>query len=328
MIVLITGATGFLGSKTVEQFVELDWVTGVVATGRSMRESRRVVSPKVEYKLGDLSSPEFVEGIVKGVDLVINTAALSSPWGTKEQYQRANVLTQKNLIDASIKHGVKRFVFISTPGLYHNGNDRFLVNEGEPLPVKFVNQYAATKREAEVLLEESELSFVSLRPRAIIGAGDTTIMPRLIKAQEEGKLKVVGDGENILDLTSVENVVLATILASRVKEEVTGRAYNITNGEPVKLWWAINTVLDGLGKERVSNRVSYRLAYFGGAVMEVISKWLTKKEPAITRYSIDVLAKNFTLDISDARKNLEYSPKMTTQESIDQFVDWYSEEAD
>ena len=326
MKVLITGATGFLGSKTVEQIIKLPEVTHVIATGRTMRESRRVDSTKVEYKLGDLASREFVNSIVKEVDVVVNTAALSSPWGTEEQYRTANVLTQKNLIEASEKHGIERFVFVSTPGLYHNGDDRLLVKESEPLPEKFANQYAATKREAEILLETSGLAFVTIRPRAIIGAGDTTIMPRLIKADEEGKLKIVGDGENKLDLTSVENVAYAIILGIKANKEALGRAYNITNGEPLKLWWAINTVLVGLGRKKVEKKVGYRLAYLGGGLMELVSRLITKKEPPITRYSIDVLAKNFTLDISDARRLLNYTPKMTTQESIDQFVKWYSEQ--
>ena len=112
----------------------------------------------------------------------------------------------KNLISVAKSHNIKRFIYVSTPSLYFNGTDRFDIKESDALPKKFINAYSKTKYEAEIELEKSAIPYVILRPRALIGRGDSIIMPRLIRVFQEGKLKIIGDGKNIVDLTSLSNV--------------------------------------------------------------------------------------------------------------------------
>ena len=207
MNILLTGSTGFLGFRTLERLVKLNYVDKIIATGRSLQKSRKISHPKVKYILGDLSDKAFVNTLIKDIDIVINTASLSSPWGSEASFYLANIQTQKNIISSSEITGVKRFIYISSPSIYYNGEDRIMVKEKDPLPTRFVNNYSKTKREAEVLLENSNLNYIIIRPRAIIGRGDTVIMPRLIKAHSDGRLKIIGNGENKVDLTSVNNVV-------------------------------------------------------------------------------------------------------------------------
>ena len=323
MKILLTGATGFLGFRTLEKLVEWPAVSEVVATGRTLRDSHKVNHPKVSYVLGDLSDAAFVRELVKDVNYIIHAAALSAPWGDYETFKRANLVSQQNLLAASKGRRLQKYVFISTPSLYFDSSDRLNIKESDPLPRKFINHYAATKRLAEIELEKSSLPYVILRPRALTGRGDTVIMPRLIRAFDEGRLKTIGKGTNMVDLTSVANVVDAIMLSLTASDEATNEIYNISNGEPVALWEKVALVLKSMGKELSQQKISYSVANSLAHVLEWKAKITNGKEPVLTVYSVGTLAKSFTMDISKAKALLGYQPKLSTDEAIHEFVDWY-----
>lgn len=324
MKILLTGATGFLGFRTLELLIDIPEVTHIVATGRTLKPTHTVTHPKVSYQLGDLTDASFVQQLVQQVHYVIHAAALSAPWGKYNTFEAANVLTQNNLIKASQAHDIQRFVYISTPSLYVNGQHRLDVKESDPLPGKFINAYAATKRLAEIALENSGLPYVILRPRALIGRGDTVIMPRVLRSYEEGRLKIIGNGKNLVDLTSVANVAQAIWLSLTTQKEGLNQVYNITNGEPVYLWEKIGQVLELMGKQLPSKKVPYTLVAAVAQIMEWKSKLKNYQEPVLTKYGVGTLAKSFTLDISKAKTLLGYAPTINTDTAIQEFVDWYS----
>jgi len=323
MKILLTGATGGLGFRTLEKLIENPKIEKIIATGRVIRPTHFVEHSKVNYILGDLENADFVSELVKKADYIIHAAALSSPWGKYSEFEKVKVFTMNNLINAAKIHNIKRFVYISTPSLYFNGQDRFDVKESEQLPTTFVNAYSKTKYEAELALEKSGIPYVTLRPRALIGRGDTIIMPRLIRAFEEGKLKIIGDGKNIVDLTSLANVAESIELALFVNDAGLNQIYNITNGEPVQLWETIEKVLTLLGHEMNKKKVPYSVVKFASQIMELKAKLTNYKEPALTTYGVGILAKSFTMEISKAKSLLGYSPKISTDEAIDEFVSWY-----
>lgn len=325
MKILLTGATGFLGYRTLESLVLKQGVLSIIAVGRTIKETHLVEHSKIEYRLGDLCDKDFVDGIVKGCSHIIHAAALSSPWGKLDDFYKANVISQRNLIDAAKKHAVKKYIFISTPSLYFELKNKFNIKESDKLPKKFINDYAATKYQAEMELVKSSTPYVILRPRALTGRGDTVIMPRLIRAHQEGRLKIIGDGENIADLTSVANVVDAIYLSLNADEKAINEIYNITNGEPVKLWGAIETVLKKLNKIPPTKKVSFGLVKFIAQILEMKSKMTDMKEPSLTKYGVGTLAKSLTMDISKARALLNYEPQVSTEEAIEEFVKWYLE---
>lgn len=319
----MTGATGFLGFRTLEKLVEEDWVNSVIATGRTLRTSHTVDHLKVNYQLGDLCDVKFVQSLVQQADMIIHAAALSSPWGKEAEFKKANIDPQAILIEAAIKFGIKRFIYVSTPSMYFSGKNRFNIKESDLLPNQFVNQYSETKREAEILLEDSGLEYVILRPRALTGRGDTVIMPRLIRAYDEGRLKIIGNGKNMADLTSVANVADALILSIQAEREAVNQTYNITNDEPVELWKSIEMVLNLMGKKLNKKKVPFGLVIFIAQLMEWKSKLSNYKEPALTKYGVGVLAKSQTLNVSKAKNLLGYTPKITNDEAIIEFVEWY-----
>lgn len=327
MKLLITGATGFLGGRLTERMSKEPTITEITATGRTLKSGNICASNKVTYLLGDLNDENFVKTLfVEHVDVIINCASISSPWGSHELFYTANYLSQKWLIAKSIKRKIKRFIYIGTPSIYFDYSNRIGITELDYIPAKRVNHYAQTKWMAEKLLEQSGLVYVTLRPRALIGAGDTVIMPRLIRSHAEGRLRVMGDGKNIADLTPVNNFIDAIWLAINADSKHCNTDYNISNGNTKQLWPYIQKVLKSIGMKPIDKRTPYWLLYAIAWLMEKKGTYIDGgTEPVLTRYSVGILAKSFSFDISKARDRLGFNPTQTVDEAIEEFADWYKE---
>jgi len=323
----VTGCSGFLGGRVAKYFASSFKKYTVVAAAR--RPDRQVELEKNNciVKLGNLLDKDYCEEITNNIDFVLHCAGLSSPWGDYGEFYKANVEVTKNILEASCSHGVRKFIFISTPSIYFNFKDRFLVKEADPLPESLVNNYASTKLIAENhVLDKNgnDILTLALRPRAIIGAEDTVIFPRLLRAYHAGKLRIVGRGDNRCDLTCAANVITAMECAISAGEAAFGRAYNITDGNPVNLWEMINTLLVGLELRPVTKGAPESLALMYARFVEMRHKVLRRSsEPELTCYGMGTLSKSLTLDISLATRYLGYSPVQTTAEGISEFIKWY-----
>jgi len=265
--------------------------------------------------------------LVKQVDVVVHCAALSAPWGPYQAFQEANVQITQQLLAAAKQVGIKRFIQISSPSIYVQYQHQFNIKE-DYLPKKFVNAYAATKYLADqaVLTEVKQgLEAIILRPRAIYGAQDQTIMPRLLKAYQEGRLKIIGKGDNYADLTTVQNLCDAILLALETQNPLAlGQIYNISNGAPVPLWSLIPQILEKLNLPWKAKHIPFGLANCAVAAMELWSKLKGgKREPTLTRYGIAALYYSTTLNIDKAKTLLQYHPKQSNEEGIDEFVQWW-----
>lgn len=325
MKILITGASGFLGGRLTKHLTQSSDYE-VIATSRSNHRAQELNAVGATYHAGNPMSSDFILPLIKKADIVVHCAALSSPWGKKSDFHSANFTLTKQLIDWSKDNNVKRFINIATPSIYFNFKDRYNVKESDPLPKKLVNAYAETKLAAEqyALAQNSEeFKVISLRPRAIIGAEDTVLFPRLMRAYEEGKLRIIGDGKNIADFTSVGNLVVAIEKAIHAADRACGRTYNITDGQPLSMWKTVNNLLTRLGKETLTKHIPYPIVATVARFSEWKSRMTDGKEPALVHYGVASLAKSVTLDISAAREELGYVPVMTTEETLEEFVRWY-----
>lgn len=331
MRLLVCGATGFLGSHVARRLARRDDVAEVVATGRTRRAVHDVAHAKVRYVLGDLADPATVAALFAPAPThVVNCASLSAPWGRRADFERANVDTQRLLVRAAEAHGVERFVYVSSPSVYALRGRRLGVRESDPLPRRYASPYARTKAAAERLLAASALAYVTLRPRALVGAGDTVIVPRLLRAHRAGRLRVVGTGRNVIDLTPVRSVAAAVerALAADLPPAALREAYNVTNGAPVELWPTINGVLARLGEPLVRGRLPRWLGLAAAAATELRATLTPgRPEPALTRYGIRVLADSTTLDIAKARRLLGYAPAQSLDEALDEYVAWHTLQA-
>jgi nucleoside-diphosphate-sugar epimerase len=328
--ILITGASGFLGGRLLKHFTQAYPDAEFLGMGRRSDRQAEFKSLGCAFQTGDLLNTDDCQSLTAGQDAIIHAAAMSSPWGRYEDYYAANVQATRNLLDAAQANGVKRFVLISTPSVYQNYKDRLNVRESDPLPKKTANFYAATKLEAERITltrNGQDIETIAIRPRAIIGAEDAVIFPRVLRAYAEGKLRIIGSGKNRVDLTCAQNVIEAVRCCLLAPENALGRPYNISNDEPIELWTAINYMLEQLHLKPVTARLPTPLAMTIAGLVELWARWFGKgKEPAMTRMGISYLANSLTMDISQAKEKLGYAPVQTTNEGIQEFVAWYQQQ--
>lgn len=301
----------------------------VIATGRNPVMAEKIRHLGLAFESGSVENADFISDISQGVEAVIHTAGLSSPWGRYADFYAANVQGTESVITACQRNQIRRLVHVSTPSIYVEYRDREDVRETDPLPRKFANAYAETKFLAEERVRAAAqvgLETIMIRPRALIGAGDTVILPRLMRAHKEGRLRIIGPGHNRVDLTAVANVVDALILGLHAPAEALGEAYNITNGEPVKLWAFLQQAFERLGLQLDTRHIPYHLAFSLAAAMESAARLDPAfKEPPLTRYTVCMLAKSQTLNIEKARTRLGYVPRQSLQEATAEFISWWKQ---
>ena len=323
---LVTGASGFAGSWILRELAKIYGKEAITGTGRNQERIKKLSEEGYRMIPGDLRDSRFVAKNLSGFTHVVHCAAKSSQWGDYRDFFEHNVVATRNILDHI--PAVKSLVYISTPSIYFNFQDRLDVKEDAALPQKFVNHYTATKflAEQEILdFQRKGLMRIILRPRAIIGAGDTVILPRVIRAYESGRLKIIGDGKTIADFTSVKNLAHAVSLSLKADPSLNGEVFNITDGEPVEFWPLLLETLQLLGYEGKLKKVPYRLVSAFAGWSEFLCRLQGKDEPALTRYGTGILKYSLTMNIDKARDKLKYNPIVTTHQSRDEFITWFRE---
>ncbi|MFB9274366.1 NAD-dependent epimerase/dehydratase family protein [Cohnella cellulosilytica] len=323
--VLVTGATGFLGQATALRLRDLGW--DVVGLGRDENIGRRLTLQGIPFVQADLRDRRKVEDACAGRNFVIHCAALSSPWGSYRAFHETNVSGTEHVVAGCLRHGVRRLVHVSTPSLYFNYKDRLHISEREELPRKPANAYAATKRIAERIVADAAadgLSSIIVRPRAVFGPGDTSLFPRLLRVNESRGIPLIGGGEALLDLTYIDNAVDGLVLACTAPEASAGAICNLSNGEPVKLVDLLRRLFELLELPLRTRRVSRPAALAAGQALECLYRAFPAlgAEPPFTRYTVGLLAYSQTLDLTEARRALNYEPRVSLDEGLRRFADW------
>ena len=313
--VLVTGGTGFLGRNLVER---------LLARGRAVTVLARQPAPDLERRgvrlvRAALDDGPAVAAACAGMGTVFHVAARVGVWGPREEFFRANVLGTRAVVAGCRRHGVRRLVFTSSPSVVYHGRDLAGADESLPLTTRCPSPYPLTKAvaEREALAAAGDgLRVTALRPHLIWGVGDPHLVPRLLARARAGRLRVVGDGRNRVDMVHVANAVDAHLLAesalARGGSAADGRAFFITNGEPVLLWEWINALLAALGERPVTRRVPLPVAAAAGAACELAWRvFRLRGEPPMTRFVAAELAKDHWFDLSAARRVLGYVPRVS-----------------
>jgi nucleoside-diphosphate-sugar epimerase len=295
----------------------------VTALGRNTSALSEIQSQGIKAERANLEDQKGITDACKGQEIVFHCGALSSPWGRAEDFYAANVLGTENVIRACVDNNVQRLIHVSTPSIYFRFTPRLNVREDAELP-RPVNEYARTKRLAEARVDQAHadgLPVITIRPRAIFGPGDTSILPRLLKRLKSGRMRIIGDGRNITDLTYVENVVDVLVLCAGSPKSTLGKKYNITNGEPVLLWPMMERLCQALHFPYPTRKIPYQVAHNLAGILELIYRALPgRPEPPLTRYSVFVIAQSATLDISAALRDLNYRPRISMQQGFEEFI--------
>ncbi|SIO94958.1 NAD-dependent epimerase/dehydratase family protein [Vibrio spartinae] len=324
MNILITGGSGMLGSALIRLFHQQHQLRFIARNADIARQLERDYHA-VAYLL-DLNDRAALIEACKGVDAIIHCAALSSPWGTYEQFFQANVAATQNLVEAARIQNVSCLVHISTTSVYFDYADRWAITEKDALARQWCNDYAKTKYLAERVVENSPIKSIILRPRGIFGPNDRAIVPRVLSSVFRGQLLLPSGRNPVVDLTCVDNVAHAAMLACTQIEDLShGEIFNISNGEPMPVEMLLQQLLASLNHPVTIRRLPYRVL----RQLLTMNEWIRQRlpghpEPRLTRYSAGLLHHHQTLDITKAREILGYQPHVTINQGIEQYVRWFA----
>lgn len=336
MHTLVTGGGGFLGRYICEQ---------LVARGDRVRSFGRGDYPEleklgVEVVRGDITDASAVSAACQGVEAVFHVAARPGTYVQPAPYYAANTHGTQNILDACRQQGVSRLVYTSSPSVVFAGVDQKNIDETVPLALDWLakhrSYYSHSKAlgEQKVLVASDEqLRTCALRPHLIWGPRDGHLIPRLISRAKSGRLRVVGDGENLVDMIYVENAAEAHLQAADALADenslVAGKAYFLSQGEPVNCWVWIDEILALAELPPVRKSISLNAAWRVGAALEMAYRVLRLSgEPPMTRFVAAQLATSHWFDISAARRDFGYEPRVSTAEGMRRLGDWMNGRAD
>ena len=327
---LVTGGGGFVGKAVVTRLLGLGIETRVVGRHRY---------PEIEQAggsciVGDIADARVMADATAGVDVVFHVAALAGIWGPWHNYYKTNVLGTESVVQSCRHNRVPILVYTSTPSVVFNRDDIHSGDERLPYAEKYLCHYAQSKVMAEKIVlgaNSAELAVCALRPHLIWGPGDPHLLPRLLLSGRKKLLQRVGDGSNLVDISYIDNVADAHILAAKnlaEKRTAAGKAYFISQGEPVKLWDWINELFTAMEVATVQKSISFAAAYRLGGIMEALYRLArVQQEPRMTRFLAEQLAKSHYFSLANARRDLGYEPGVSTAEGLCRTVRFLKESA-
>lgn len=319
MTALVTGGGGFLGGAIARQLA----ARGDRVRSFSRQRYAALESLGVEQARGDVGDIDALERAAFGCDIVYHVAAKAGVGGRARDYHQANVVGTRNVLAACRKVGVRRLVYTSSPCVVFDGRDMEGVDESVPYPAHHEAPYATTKAAAERLVRaanDSTLATVSLRPHLIWGPGDNHLVPRILARGRAGRLRRIGRGVKLIDSVYIDNAADAHLIAGdrlHPGSPIAGKVYFVSNGEPLPTWELVNRILAAGGLPPVTRAVPAWLAYGVGAALEAVYAvaW-PDDEPPMTRFVARELATAHWFDLTAARRDLGYAPRVSIDEGL------------
>jgi nucleoside-diphosphate-sugar epimerase len=324
---IVTGGGGFVGKALSTELRRRGHQ--VVSLSRSAYPD--LLALGVESHRVDISSdPTSWWHVFEKCDGVFHTAAKVDMWGRYDDFFRTNVVGTRNIIEACKRARVKCLVFTSSPSVVHDGTDLKGIDETYPYPDHFEAFYPQTKAQAEREVRAADTTGVlrttALRPHLIWGPNDTNLIPTILQRGRAGRLTRIGDGENFVDLTFIDDCVQAHLCAMQTlqndPDRAGGKAYFISQGEPVKMWDWIADVLRAEGIPPVRRSLSTAVAMKVAAVMEGCARGLSlvgvEIKPLLTRFLVSEMATSHYFSIENAKRDLGYRPSFTIAEAFRQ----------
>ncbi|MCI5724457.1 MULTISPECIES: NAD-dependent epimerase/dehydratase family protein [Fusobacterium] len=320
MRVLLTGATGFLGKYVIDELREQGYI--ITAFGRNEEIGKTLEKENISFFKGDFTNIDDLYKASENVEMIVHTGALSTIWGKWEDFYNTNIVGTENVLKICREKDIKRLVYISSPSIYAAPKDQLNISENEAPFENNLNFYIKSKILAEKKIKEySDVPTVILRPRGLFGIGDTSIIPRLLKLNNEKAIPLFDNGEQLIDITCVENVALAVRLALE-SDKAVNNIYNITNGEPKKFKEILDLFFYEMNIEGNYKNLNY---FFTKIIVNILENFYKifkfQKEPILTKYTLYLLKYSQTLSIEKAKQDLNYQPKLTIAEGIKKYVE-------
>ncbi|XP_042639388.1 sterol-4-alpha-carboxylate 3-dehydrogenase, decarboxylating [Orycteropus afer afer] len=323
---MVIGGSGFLGRHLVEQLLARGYKVSIFDVRQGFE------NPQVQFFLGDLCSRQDLYPALKGVSTVFHCASPPPSSDNKELFYRVNYIGTKNVIDTCKEAGVQKLVLTSSASVIFEGVDIRNGTEDLPYAMKPIDYYTETKiLQEQVVLgaNDPERNFltVAIRPHGIFGPRDPQLVPILVEAARKGKMKfVIGDGENLVDFTFVENVVHGHILAAECLSRdsaACGKAFHITNDEPIPFWTFLSRILRGLNYEAPKYHIPYWLAYYLAlllALLVTVVRPVLTLRPTFTPMRIALAGTSHYYSCERAKRVLGYRPLVPMDRAVEQTV--------
>ena len=321
-IVLVTGASGFLGGRLAEMLVERGEQVRVLARGSS--DLRHLSHLQIQIVRGDLGDAAAFAEAVRGVRVIYHCAACSTDWAPTQTYIAANVMGTQSLLDAAVRaDSVERFVHVSTTDVY--GYPRVPCDESAPrrdvgLP------YNRTKIQGEEAVwrahREHGLPVTVMRPATIYGPRGKDFVVEIAAMLRQRMMLLIDSGRARGGFTYVDNVATAMMDAA-ASPATLGRAYNITDGTGATWRAYTNALADALGYSRPWLTLPFPVATALGRTMEVPHRALKLSgRPLLTRHAAYLLGRDQEFPAARAREDFGFAPRVSLAEGIEQSAAW------
>jgi dihydroflavonol-4-reductase len=319
----VTGATGFTGGHLARALVRRGHT--VRALVRDESTANRLRADGIELSVGDVTNAASVVAAARDVEVVYHIAAIYRQAGLPdEQYHAVNALGVKTVIEAAARQGARRVVHCSTVGV-HGDVRQPPANEDAPLRPGDVYQHS--KLEGEVIARqtsaETGVEVVIARPSGIYGPGDRRLL-KLFRGVSRRRFVVLGAGDIFYHLTYIDDLVDGFQLCGDVPAAA-GRTYILAGGEVTTL----NELVMRIAQEAHVAPVPFHLPvwpfWIAGALCEGVCKPFGI-EPPLYRRRVDFFTKSRAFDISRARAELGFAPKVPVRDGIARTLAWYRQE--
>ena len=323
MKILITGATGLLGSHLIKELQQRH--EQIRALVLPVENADNLVKQGIEVVRGDITDASTLEPAVQDIDIVFHLAGMMGVTRPVADYRLVNVNGSENLYKAAQKASVRRYVHTSSHTIYGLGYGRFLTENDllKPDP----DPYSITKAEGDRLMRRlmltSDVETVILRPGTFFGPYDRLHFGRMAGRMKAGKGLIIGRGDNTLPFCYVTDVVQGFLLAA-YHENAPGNVYNITNDRPLTQLEMFNAIADAVGGIRPTRHIPYLPLYYGAIVAERVVAPLTHTRPIVTQLGAMMFGSANRHSVEKARRELGFEPKVPLLDGIKLAAEWFN----
>jgi nucleoside-diphosphate-sugar epimerase len=321
--ILVTGGTGFTGGHLVRRLLSKGHEVIVLDNKKGIVYDE-LESLGAKISIGSVTDKQLVDSLVKGCDIVQHLAAAFREINVpKSLYWDVNVNGTRYLLEASQKYRVKRFVYCSTCGVHGDVKDP---PAPETAPINPEDYYQYTKYEGEKVAQEfmkQGMDISILRPAAIYGPEDPERWLMLFKRTASGTFYMFGDGKATYHPLYIDNLVDAFELAME-KEAAIGQTYLIADERYYQLNDLVMEIGKVLGKDTHIMHLPFTPLWLAAAVVESVCVPF-KVTPPIFRRRVDWFRQKRAFDISKAKREMGYDPKVDLHTGLERTAKWYKE---
>ena len=323
MNVLVTGATGLLGSHLIEELLlRHEQIRALVLPSES---AEKLTRQRVEVVRGDITDASTLAPAVKDIDTVFHLAGMMGVDRPLADYRLVNVAGSENLYKAALAAGVRRFIHTSSHTVYGLGHGRFLTEEDVLRPDP--DPYSISKAEGDHLMRRlmltSPMETVIIRPGTFFGPGDRLHFGRMAQKVKDGKGVIIGRGDNALPFCYVTDVVQGFLLAAD-HPNAPGEVFNISNDHPLTQQEMYNAIADAVGGKRPTRHLPYYPTYYGSIIAEKVVARVTRTKPVVTQLGVMMFGSDNRHSVEKARRELGYAPRVDLYEGIQLAAEWFN----